>query len=151
MGSGQLVQAAQMVAEEFFIKKLDLETLEVIGFEGMWGLVVMSSLVLPLVYILPGNDAGSLENTLDSEEMLQHSIKLFLTFLVLVVSCLLYNLSGIGITSALTAVHRVICEALRTLVVWTFAVYVYYFVDKNSGFGEPLTKYSGIELLGFAI
>merc|ERR1712187_617116 len=135
----------------FFMKKLDLEALVVCGFEGMWGLVVMILLVLPLTYALPGNDAGSNENTIDSVEMLRHSSEIFISFVALVLSCLAYNLSGIGITSALTAVHRVICEAMRTLVVWAFAVYVHYFVDKNSGFGEPLTQYSAYELLGFAV
>merc|ERR550537_1681457 len=82
--------------------------------------------------------------------MLHHSSNLSLAWFLLFLSCLIYNLSGILITSYLSAVHRVIIEAMRTLVVWFVAVIVYN-VDKESGFGEALTPYSGLEALGFAV
>lgn len=147
---GQVVQAAQTVAEEYFMKKLSLPALEVIGYEGMWGIVVMAVLVLPLFALLPGDDAGCLENTSDTFEMLHSSSYLSMTFVVLVISCLLYNLCGIGITSALTAVHRLICEAMRTAVVWGFALVVHY-CDPKASFGESLTMYSLIEVAGFLV
>merc|ERR1712232_1145089 len=111
----------------------------------------MVAVVLPVLYVLPGQDSGSQENTIDSLVMLGNSPQLFLSWLLLFLSCLIYNLSGIMITSYLSAVHRVIIEAMRTLVVWFFAVIVHYYVDKESGFGEALTPYSWLEGLGFAI
>merc|ERR1712050_548650 len=83
--------------------------------------------------------------------MLQNSSTLDTIWFVLFLSCLIYNLSGTMITSYLSAVHRVIIEAMRTLVVWFFAIIVHYYVDKESGFGEALTPYSWLEALGFAI
>merc|ERR1740138_1877740 len=107
--------------------------------------------VLPLVYILPGSDAGSWENTIDSFTMLYNSGQLLFAWSLLFASCLIYNLSGIMITQYLTAVHRVICEAMRTLFVWVCALFVYYCIDASSGFGEALTPGSKYQALGFGI
>merc|ERR1712232_45105 len=111
----------------------------------------MVAVVLPVLYVLPGQDSGSQENTIDSFVMLENSSQLFISWCCLFLSCLIYNLSGIMSTSYLSAVHRVIIEAMRTLVVWFGAVIVHYYVDPQSGFGEALTSYSWIEALGFAI
>jgi len=147
----QIVQAGQMVGEEYFMKELDLEPLEVIGYEGMWGLLAMVFVVMPALYMMPGADSGSQENTYDSFVMLGNSSYLFGTWFLLFGSCLIYNLSGIMITQYLTAVHRVICEAMRTLVVWAAALYVYYFVNSSSGFSEALNPYSIYVAIGFGV
>mmetsp|Transcript_159042 Transcript_159042/g.305060 ORF Transcript_159042/g.305060 Transcript_159042/m.305060 type:complete len:420 (+) Transcript_159042:64-1323(+) len=147
----QIVQAGQMVGEEYLMKEVDLEAIEVIGYEGMWGLLAMVVVVLPVVYFIPGEDSGSQENTIDSFVMLQSSSELFLTFLLLWSSCLIYNLSGIMITSYLSAVHRVIIEAMRTLVVWFCAIITKYYIDDKLEFGEALTSYSWLEASGFAL
>jgi len=147
----QIVAAAQMVAEEYLMKEVDLEAMEVIGYEGMWGLLAMVVVVLPVAYLLPGEDAGSSENTIDSFVMLRNSSELSETWFVMFLSCLIYNLSGIMITSYLSAVHRVIIEAMRTLVVWFFAILTYYYVDKDSGFAEAITSTSWIEAVGFVV
>jgi len=147
----QIVQAGQMVGEEYFMKELDLEAMEVIGYEGMWGLLAMVCVVMPTLYVMPGADSGCQENTYDSLVMLANSSHLLGLWFLLFCSCLIYNLSGIMITQYLTAVHRVICEAMRTLVVWMAAIYVYYFVDSSSGFGEALTPYSVYVACGFGV
>jgi hypothetical protein len=147
----QVLAAAQMVAEEYLMKGVDLEAMEVIGFEGMWGLLAVVLVVLPVAYFIPGADSGSLENSIDSFTMLKNSGTLDKIWFVLLVSCLIYNLSGIMITSYLSAVHRVIIEAMRTLVVWLIAIIVHYYWDSKSGFGEALTPYSWIEALGFLV
>lgn len=147
----QIIQAGQMVGEEYLMKEVDLEAMEVIGYEGMWGSLVMLIVVVPVLYFWPGGDAGSQENIIDTVTMMSNSSQLLLAWCLLFASCLIYNLSGIMITSYLSAVHRVIIEAMRTLVVWTFALIVYYYVDETAGFAEPLTPYSWMEALGFCI
>lgn len=147
----QIIQAGQMVGEEYLMKEVDLEAMEVIGYEGMWGSLVMLILVVPVLYFWPGGDAGCQENIIDTITMMSNSSELLVAWCLLFASCLIYNLSGIMITSYLSAVHRVIIEAMRTLVVWAFALVVYYHVDETAGFAEPLTPYSWMEALGFCI
>merc|ERR1712127_150963 len=46
---------------------------------------------------------------------------------------------------------RMILEASRTLLVWSFGLAVHYYYDPNSPFGEVLTAYSPLALFGFAL
>eukprot|EP00435_Cladocopium_sp_Y103_P047737 s2372_g14.t1 len=64
---------------------------------------------------------------------------LFSLILLYTFSCATYNISGIAVTGALSAVHRVMLEALRTLIVWAFGLWVHYCVDRTSLMGEVWT------------
>lgn len=66
-------------------------------------------------------------------------------------SCATYNMSGIAVTGALSAVHRVMIEALRTLIVWAFGLSIHYLVDPKSALGEVWTPYSWLEVAGFLL
>ncbi|EAY02644.1 hypothetical protein TVAG_252950 [Trichomonas vaginalis G3] len=61
-----------------------------------------------------------------------------------------YNVSGMYVTSFSSAIHRNIYESLRTSVVWVLLVIIHY-AFPNSGSGEGLSIYSLVELLGFLI
>jgi len=147
--AGQVVQAAQVTAEEWLMKDVDLPGNVVCGFEGVWGFVVMQIFCFPLFYFLPGNDGGHFENEIDTIVMLGSSGPLLTMFLVYTCSCAVYNMAGIAVTADLTAVHRVMLEALRTLIVWAFDLYIHYYVDATSPYGEFLTPWSSLEIIGF--
>lgn len=96
-----------------------------------------------------GSNVESHENTIDSVDLLLHSALMSTLFVVLAFSCLDYNLSGIAVTKALTAACRVIIEALRTLVVWSFRLGEHN-VWRPSLFRARLTWYSTHEAAGSA-
>mmetsp|Transcript_75399 Transcript_75399/g.218975 ORF Transcript_75399/g.218975 Transcript_75399/m.218975 type:complete len:402 (+) Transcript_75399:82-1287(+) len=146
---GQVVAAAQVVAEEWLLKEVDLPGLQIIGFEGMWGALMMLAVVFPALYFLPGGDHGHLENDLDAVAMLCSSAPLMMVVAVYTFSCATYNIAGIAVTDALSSVHRVMLEAFRTSIVWVFGLVVHYCFDSSSPFGEAWTKYSWIEVAGF--
>ena len=52
--SGQFANAVQFVIEEVFLKKHNFKPLLVVGSEGSWGILLMVSLVLPVLYYIPG-------------------------------------------------------------------------------------------------
>lgn len=52
---GQFANAVQFVAEEVFLKKHNFPPLLVVGAEGCWGVVVMTAIVLPILYFIPGS------------------------------------------------------------------------------------------------
>merc|ERR1712083_278489 len=66
-------------------------------------------------------------------------------------SCGTFNITGIQVTAALSAVHRMMMDASRTLVIWAFGLYVHYYIDENSLFGEAWTDYSYLQMIGFAV
>jgi len=146
---GQVVQAAQVVAEEWLLDDMDLPSFQIIGFEGVWGVVIMLVVFFPLFYLLPGQDGGHFEDEQDTLAMILNSSPLLSALLVFAFSCLTYNMAGISVTNALSAVHRVMLEAFRTCIVWAFGLVVHYCYDSNSKYGEVLTSYSMLEVGGF--
>lgn len=149
--AAQVVQAAQVIAEEFLMKDLELPPFDVIGYEGFWGAVQMVFVVLPVLYFLPGSDHGRQEDTFNSLAMIFSSSSLFMALVGFQISCALFNVTGITITSSLSAVHRMMIDASRTMVVWGFDLFVYYAIDKSSSLGETWTSWSGVQLVGFII
>lgn len=147
--AGQLVQAAQVIAEEWLLTDMDLPEMQIIGFEGVWGAVMMLIVAFPLFYVLPGQDGGKFEDEFDAMTMLQNSNPLLSALLVFAFSCTTYNMAGICVTGALSAVHRVMLEAFRTCIVWAFGLTVHYCYDPDSKFGEVWTPYSLLEVGGF--
>merc|ERR1712039_119160 len=111
----------------------------------------MLMIVFPVLYAIPGNDNGHLEDELDSFAMLRSSAPLFSMILVYTFSCATYNMAGIAVTGALSAVHRVMLEAFRTSIVWIFGLTVHYCFDPASPFGEAWTPYSWMEVVGFGV
>jgi len=148
---GQVVQAAQVTAEEWLMKDVDLPGNVVCGWEGIWGLLIMQLVCFPAFYMMPGSDGGHFENEADTLYMLGSSRPLLTMFLIYTCSCALYNMSGLAVTADLTAVHRVMLEALRTCIVWGFDLYVHYNVDATADYGEVLTSYSMLEVFGFIL
>merc|ERR1712139_748963 len=88
---------------------------------------------------------------MDTLVMIYNSHGVLLCCLTYVFSCATFNATGIAVTGALSAVHRMMLDASRTTVIWVFGLYVHYWVDENSKFGEVLTPYSGLQLAGFVV
>lgn len=147
----QVVQAAQVVAEEWLMKDVDLPMFQIVGWEGFWGCLVMLVVVFPLLLVLPGQDEGSMENTKDTLVMIQNSPDVLFCCFTYVFSCATFNATGIAVTGALSAVHRMMLDASRTTVIWAFGLYVHYNYDSSSLFGEVWTPYSKYQLVGFVI
>lgn len=145
---GQLLQGTQSVVEEYFMKNLQMSSVKVVAWEGLFGVMHCVVWVLPLLYFLPGFDHGHWEDSLDSLYMITHSSSIVLIMFADMTMMLFYNLCGMIVTESLSAVHRVIIETLRTICVWVIDVFLFYFVT-NGGFGEPWTKYSYLQLAGF--
>lgn len=149
--SGQVVQAAQVIAEEWLMKDVDLPAMQIVGFEGFWGVLMMIFIVYPILYIVPGDDHGSYESFTDTMVCISNSPQVMVVVVAYVFSCGTFNATGIAITGALSAVHRMMIDASRTTVIWAFGLYVHYFYDETSKFGEALTPYSGLQLFGFVV
>lgn len=148
---GQVVQAAQVIAEEWLLTDVDLPEVEIIGYEGMWGLIQMIVIVYPVLWILDGSDCGHMEDPIDSMAMMYNSPALTGMVLLYIFSCATYNVTGIAVTGSLSAVHRTMLEASRTSIIWVFGLTVHYFIDEKSLFGEAVTDYSWLQLLGFLV
>lgn len=145
----QVIQAIQIVTEEYLLADIKLDPLVVVGMEGFWGMLMCILVFVPLFHFFPGSDVGQYENTHDTFYRLASSTPLILFSLVYWVSILLLNYGGMVVTSELTAVHRTIFEALRTLFIWITSLIIFYGIDEK--YGEDWNAYSYMQLAGFAI
>lgn len=148
---GQVVQAAQVILEEFLMKDVNLPAVEIIGFEGIWGVLMMVVLVYPALWLIPGPDHGHQEDLVDTLVMFYNSSVVQLVVIIYLFSCGTFNITGIAVTGALSAVHRMMLDASRTMIIWGVGLFVHYQIDPLSPFGEEWTDSSQLQLLGFVI
>ena len=77
--AGQVAGAVQYVIEEKFLKTRNFHPLHVVGQEGVFGVVLMIIVVLPIVYVIPGSQPsamshGSYENRFVADTYILHSV-----------------------------------------------------------------------------
>lgn len=149
---GQIVQASQVVFEEKLLRGYSIEPFHIVGMEGCVGTIAMILIVFPILYLVPGNDAGNTaENLIDTFAMLQNSRSLQYLVLLYIFSVFTYNMSGILVTYALSAVHRTMLEASRTAVIWIIDLVIHYWIAPTSSYGEVWTVWSWLQLAGFGV
>jgi len=120
----QIVQATQMVVEEKFLTKYEVAPLQAVGFEGLWGFLLMSILLVPFYYI-PGNTTGGkLENAIDAFVQIGNSYVVMGAVIGNVVSIGFFNFFGITVTRRISATTRMVLDSVRTLVIWMFGLAV---------------------------
>mmetsp|Transcript_25261 Transcript_25261/g.47938 ORF Transcript_25261/g.47938 Transcript_25261/m.47938 type:complete len:547 (-) Transcript_25261:155-1795(-) len=151
----QAIQAAQLTFEEHFLNDLNIPPMLVVGMEGVYGVLVAVFVLLPVAYLLPGNDAGSFENTLDSLELIASSHEVQGVLLLAAVCSCAYNLTGMHVTSHLGAVFRSLLETTRTLFAWLVDL-LFWYTPIASGIhgeiaGENWHRFSWLQALGFLI
>ena len=73
------------------------------------------------------------DDSLDALVQLGHSPLLLAMLLLYVCSIAFYNFFGLSVTKNLTAVHRTLIDACRTIIVWATELIVFYAVDPKYG------------------
>lgn len=158
---GQAFSAFQAVTEELFIKGYAASPTRVVGSEGIWGILFMIVL-LAFFYLVPGDDNGSYESFPDTMYKITKSpMPLDLWGFIYLVSIGMYNLFGTTMTGQLSAVHRCLVDALRTAVVWSVELSVFYSLRSSSCsphgqengecFGVEWGVHSYLQLIGFTV
>jgi hypothetical protein len=77
-----------------------------------------------------------------------HSLTHTLTHMTLRNS--VYNFCGLAVTKSLSAVHRTLIDACRTVLVWCVDLLIRYAFHQHA-YGEAWTKWSFLELGGFVV
>lgn len=113
----QLFTAMQFVAEERFVLKYGIPSLQAVGWEGFWGVVIALGFA-PILYFIPGPSAGSFDNYLDGLIQVSNNRTLMLAVLTAVCSIAIFNYAGVTITRRLSSTHRATLDGLRTITVW---------------------------------
>lgn len=152
----QAVQAAQITVEDYILSNVDVAPLTVVGWEGIWGTLIMA-IALIIVQFLPGEDGNGIhEDSLDTWHMICNSQPGWTVpvFLVLTgTTLMLFNVCGMQVTDNIGATARSVFESLRTLFVWLVDLGIFYLpIPKSLGeVGEKWDNSSYLQAAGFAI
>ena len=147
----QLMSATQMVVEEKFLKSKKLPPEFVVGCEGLFGMVMMLAVTLPIVAHLPGQDGeGIHESAIDAAYLFVNSSPLMAMVLSYFVSIAFYNFCGLAVAKRLSSVHRCLIDACRTVLVWSVDLLLHSLSDGKYGEQWHPTG-SWIQLGGFVV
>ena len=156
----QMMSGFQMVVEEKFLKgegnqKLPSEF--VVGCEGVFGVLILVIIFIPTLQSVPKSWDGIYEDIPDGFAQLGHSGTLAGVVFLYFCSISFYNFFGLSVAGKLSAVHRTLVDACRTIVVWSVNLSIYY---ASSGGGDECVASSGenwhgtwstVQLAGFAV
>jgi len=151
---GQIFSAAQMVVEEKFVRDKNYPPLNIVGMEGLWGIVLTGGVVLPAIYFIPTTSSKVIESfkedSLDAIVQIKNSWLLQLFILIYITSIAFFNFFGVSLTKVMTAVHRTIIDTLRTISIWMVELFIYY-VLKLSDYGEDWKQWNYLQAGGFIL
>lgn len=116
----QVVVAFQMVVEEKLMTKYKVPPMQAVGWEGFFGMIIMTVISAILTYTTKEGDAIH-ENMKDAFLQLNPSqpnsqgggLPIFLLFCGTICSIAFFNFSGLSVTREMGAVYRMVRARLR--------------------------------------
>lgn len=144
----QGINAMKVILMEKYLSDLKMHSFSVIAWQGFWGILVCSLVILPVCSYLPGGVEGDgfHEHTLASFHEILKSPRLMHCTVGLIVSlfcCSVFGAYLIKVTSALT---RTILEQFRGFVVWAISLVLH--IVSHGSYGESWSKWSLVQLGG---
>lgn len=122
--AAQVIVALQMVVEEKILGKYNLPPLQVVGWEGIFGMCIMSLLCI-VFFFLPGTRAGGkFEDVNDAMLQFSNSWVIVLALCGMICSIAFFNYSGISVTKEMSATTRMVLDSVRTLTIWIYGMLV---------------------------
>ena len=148
----QLIQATQLVIEDFLLHDMETHPLQLVGLKGFWGFVLCTSIAMPIVQNIHSKEGNGVhEDIYDTFKMLE-TTPIILAFIILYVFFILcYNIGGMLVTNVFSAVYRTILEGLRTLCIWAVQLILFYSLGGNADIGEEWNRWSWMQLAGFSL
>lgn len=124
----QIIAAAVLVVEEYLLRSIDVEPLKAIGVEGMCGFL-FTLILLPILYFIPCENTtvcinGRVEDSILAIEQLLSSVSLFLLWIGFMLTIAILYWTGIYTTKYASALARSTYETSRSVIVWTFSIFM---------------------------
>lgn len=151
------LESAKAALEEHIMHVDKVESMLLLGIEGIWGLVACVFVFVPIASTLPPTvPVGFFEDTRDTIAMLKNSpVLLGLVFFDVgfILFLNVFHMIAIDVTSAL---FEAIFRTVQSAVVWITQLILYYSLvgtrfDEWKILGEPWTKWSFMQLAGFLL
>ncbi|VDH95461.1 Hypothetical predicted protein, partial [Mytilus galloprovincialis] len=139
----QIIVVVQMVHEERVIKRFTIHPLEAVGWEGIFGFVLLGLLLIPFFHI----DAGAfselpthkLDDAIDAFHQLGQNWQILTATLGNIFSIAFFNFAGISVTREISATTRMVLDSVRTIIIWVAALAL------------DWQKFIPLQILGFVV
>lgn len=151
----RFVNSLQFVVEEKLLGETSLDPLQVVGTEGVYGLLVTACIIMPVLANIPGGDVGGVyEDTVDSLLMLTHNGTLDGVLFLYLLGLWGLNALGMMVMKHLGGVFRAVSTNLQSLFVWLIDLGLFYGLGNALGFpvGEAWKgEASWLQVGGFVV
>ena len=128
----QIITAVQMTVEEEILKKYKIQSLQGVGWEGIFGFSTLTILLVPMYFIpwhLPESSSSwqetlRFEDTIDAFRQWGYSPQVLVASLGLVFSIAFFNFAGLTVTQTMNATTRMVLDTLRSTIIWVISLSV---------------------------
>ncbi|GAW22334.1 hypothetical protein ANO14919_118700 [Xylariales sp. No.14919] len=137
----QIFTATQFVLEESLLERSSIEPIQIVGWEGLFGLAVTLIGMLVLHFAIGRTDAGRLgpfDVVEGYRQMVENRVVLISSFLIMI-SIGGFNFFGLSVTRSVSATSRSTIDTCRTLFIWIVSL----------GLGWETFKW--LQVVGFAL
>lgn len=148
--AGSACNAFQNVAEEKLLKAIsyaEVDSLEVVGWEGFFGSIISMFIMLPIVQHVNGSLH---EDTYDTIIIFRNSWKPVVFFAFGFALALTgFNYFSQQLSKYFSAVVRQLVSTVKVVLVWIITLIIYYAIDED--YGESWNRWSFLQLGGFVL
>ena len=132
VAAAQIFLSLQFVYEEKVLALYEIEPLQVVGWEGFYGLMAISIVLVPLNVIDTGSCLWSnsptfpwtVDDAMDGFIQIMNNRMLLASLCLSVVLEALYSYGAISVTSEFSATTRMVLESFRAVIVWVVSLCV---------------------------
>ena len=135
----QIFAAAQFVLEESIMSRYPITPLELVGYEGVSGLIVILS-AQAIAHVTYGSTEHGRESVFDMRagwHQITHDPRVYTASILMMATTGVYNYFALTVTRSLSATHRSTIDAFRTILIWMV------------GLGHGWESFKWLQLIGF--
>ena len=112
--------AAQFALEESIMSRYPIAPLELVGYEGVSGLIVIlcAQAIAHITYGSTDNGRGSIFDIRTSFSQVTHNPRIYTASILMMAATGIYNYFALTVTRSLSATHRTTIDAFRTVLIW---------------------------------
>ena len=132
----QLLLSADFVLQEKFIKNYDIHPCQLVGFEGLWG-IIMFIIILIIFQFIPckekeirqficikkSENEYYVEDSIFALKQMWSEKSILIIYIFLFISVALFNVFSINLTKLVSSTARAVVDNLRSVFVWLFFLF----------------------------
>ena len=148
---GLLLFAGQVVVQEILLRKFEVTPYQLIGFEGLFGLLCSTILVIILSFVtckgyLKENVCfdDKFEDPISAFKQIRENTTIPVLILFFIIAIAVYNISGALIIEAKGVITRGVTDTVRSLIIWLFFLFIH-------PIKETEEKFHWLQLFGFIL